>query len=125
MKSTGGAYLAKLLREGATVKSSYEKDKETEEELRKKQREFERKQKEFEELAKKKAEADQRRKNLKLKEQFDRLPGDEQEQLLTEFEQTLDRLMLNFYRKDGVESVVVRSTFVSFLDEKLVVSQIR
>ncbi|MCP4491244.1 MAG: replication initiation protein, partial [Gammaproteobacteria bacterium] len=51
VKSTGGAYLAKLLREGAAVRSSYEKDKETEKELRKKQREFERKQKELEELS--------------------------------------------------------------------------
>ncbi|MCI5168391.1 MAG: RepB family plasmid replication initiator protein [Candidatus Electrothrix sp. GM3_4] len=35
VKNTGGAYLAKLLREGVTIKSSYDKDKEAEEELRK------------------------------------------------------------------------------------------
>ncbi|MCP4491472.1 MAG: replication initiation protein, partial [Gammaproteobacteria bacterium] len=39
--------------------------------------------------------------------------------LLLEFEGTLDRFMLDYYRKDGVESVVVRSTFFNFLDEKL------
>ena len=118
VKNTNGAYLAKLLREGATVKSSYEKDKETEEELRKKQREFERKQKELEELAQKKAEADQRKKKLQLKERFDSLPGADQESLLLEFEGTLDRLMLDYYRKDGVQSVVVRSSFSIFLDGK-------
>ncbi len=51
VKSTGGAYLAKLLREGITVKSSYEKDKEAAAELKKKQREFEQKQKELEATA--------------------------------------------------------------------------
>ena len=119
VKNTGGAYLAKLLREGVTIKSSYDKDKEAEEELRKKQREFERKQKELEELARKKAEADQRNKKLRLEEQFDSLPEAEQKQLLLEFEKTLDKLMLEFYRKDGVQSVVVRATFFSFLDGKL------
>ncbi|MCI5164323.1 MAG: RepB family plasmid replication initiator protein, partial [Candidatus Electrothrix sp. AX5] len=109
VKNTGGAYLAKLLREGVTIKSSYDKDKEAEEELRKKQREFERKQKELEELARKKAEADQRNKKLRLEEQFDSLPEAEQEQLLLEFEKTLDKLMLEFYRKAGVQSVVVRA----------------
>ena len=123
VKSTGGAYLAKLLREGITVKSSYEKNKEAEEELKKKQREFEQKQKELErqqqELSQKKAEEDQRNKNLKLKEQFDSLPGSEQEKLLLEFEATLDRFMLDYYRENGVESVVVRCTFSNFLDGKL------
>jgi plasmid replication initiation protein len=123
VKSTGGAYLAKLLREGITVKSSYEKNKEAEEELKKKQREFEQKQKELErqqqELSQKKAEEDQRNKNLKLKEQFDSLPGSEQEKLLLEFEATLDRFMLDYYRENGVESVVVRCTFFNFLDGKL------
>ena len=123
VKSTGGAYLAKLLREGITVKSSYEKDKEAAAELKKKQREFEQKQKELErqqqELSEKKAEADQRNKSLNLKEQFDSLPEAEQEKLLLEFETTLDRFMLDYYRDNGVESVVVRGTFSIFLDEKL------
>ncbi len=71
------------------------------------------------ELSEKKAEADQRNKSLNLKEQFDSLPEAEQEKLLLEFETTLDRFMLDYYRDNGVESVVVRGTFSIFLDEKL------
>jgi hypothetical protein len=119
VKSTGGAYLAKLLREGIMVKSSYEKDKAAAAELKKKQREFEQKQKEFEALAKKKAEADQQKKKIQLKEQFDSLPEADQEELLLEFEGTLDRFMFDYYREAGVDSVVVRGTFADFLDGKL------
>jgi hypothetical protein len=84
--------------------------------MQEKQKELARQQ---EELSQKKAEADERSKKIQLQERFDSLSGSEQEELLTEFEATLDRLMLNFYRKDGPESVVVRSTFFSFLNKKL------
>ena len=116
VKNTGGAYLAKLLRDGVTVKSSFEKEQEATRAMQAKQKELERQQ---EELSQKKAAADQQKKKLQLQEKFDSLPEAEQEELLIEFEGSLDNLMLNFYRKDGVQSVVVRSTFFSFLDGKL------
>ena len=116
VKNTGGAYLAKLLRDGVTVKSSFEKEQEATRAMQAKQKELERQQ---EELSQKKAAADQQKKKLQLQEKFDSLPEAEQEELLIEFEGSLDRFMLDYYRKDGVESVVVRSAFLGFLDGKL------
>jgi plasmid replication initiation protein len=116
VKNTGGAYLAKLLRDGVTVKSSFEKEQEATRSIQQQQKELKRQQ---QELAKKKTAADQQKRKLQLQEKFDSLPDVEREQLLIEFEQTLDtdKLMLDFYRKDGVESVVVRATFYNFLNE--------
>jgi len=120
VKNQSGAYLAKLLRGGVTVKSSFEKEQEAARSIQQQQKELKRQQ---QELAQKKAEADQQKKKQELKERFDSLPEAEQEQLLIEFEQTLDRLMLDFFRKDGVQSVVVRSTFHSFLNTKFTEQQ--
>ncbi len=119
VRNTGGAYLAKLLRDRAAVKSSYEKEQAEYRGVQEKQKELERRRRE---TAGKKAEGDEKKKKLRLQRRFDSLPGAEQDQLLTEFEQTLDRLMLDCYRKDGVQSVVVRSTFSNFLDEKFKIS---
>jgi hypothetical protein len=46
------------------------------------------------------------------------LPEADQEKLLLEFEAILDRFMLDYYRENGVESVVVRCTFSNFLEKK-------
>lgn len=115
VKNTHGAYLAKLLQEGVTVKSSYEKDKDAAEELRKKQKELERQQ---EEIARQRAEEEQKLKRLELEQRFDDLPEDDQEALLSEFEDTLERFMLKYFYKEGVQSVVVRGSFFEFLEKK-------
>lgn len=115
VKNTRGAYLAKLLREGVTVKSSYDKDRDTAAELRKQQKELERQQ---QELARKQAEEEQRLKQLALEQRFDDLPEDDRESLLSEFEDTLERFLLKYFHKDGVQSVVIRGSFFEFLEKK-------
>jgi predicted transcriptional regulator len=99
-------------------KSSYEKDRETAEELRKKQREFEKKQKELEELARERVEEERKLKNLELEQRFNDLPEDDREALLSEFENTIDRLMLKYFYRDGVWSMVVRGAFLEFLEKR-------
>ena len=115
MKNTRGAYLARLLQEGVTDKSSYEKELDAAEELRKKQKELERKQ---QELAREQAEEEQRLKHLELEQRFNDLPENDRESLLSDFEDTLDRFMLKYFYKEGVRSVVIRGTFFDFLEEK-------
>jgi plasmid replication initiation protein len=115
VKNTRGAYLAKLLRDGVAGKSSYKKDKETAEELRKKQRELEKQQ---QELARQRAEEERRLKNLELEQRFDGLPEEDQEKLLSEFEDSLERFMLRYFYKDGVRSVVIRGHFLEFLEKR-------
>ena len=115
VKNTRGAYLARLLQEGVTVKSSYEKELDAAEELRKKQKELEWKQ---QELAREQAEEEQRLKHLELEQRFNDLPENDRESLLSDFEDTLDRFMLKYFYKEGVRSVVIRGTFFDFLEEK-------
>jgi plasmid replication initiation protein len=115
VKNTRGAYLAQLLRDGVAGKSSYEKDRETAEELRKKQRELEEQQ---QELARKQAEEERKLKNLELEQRFNDLAEEDQEALLSEFENTIDRLMLKYFYRDGVWSMVVRGAFLEFLEKR-------
>ncbi len=115
VKNTRGAYLAKLLQEGVTVKSSYEKDKDVAEELRKKQKELERQQ---QEIARQRAEEERKLRNLEREQRFDDLPEEDRESLLSEFEDTLERFMLKYFYKEGVQSVVVRGSFFEFLEKK-------
>ncbi|MCI5210646.1 MAG: hypothetical protein D3910_18080, partial [Candidatus Electrothrix sp. ATG2] len=115
VKNTRGAYLAKLLRDGVAGKSSYEKDRETAEELRKKQRELEEQQ---QELARKQAEEERRLKNLELEQRFNDLAEEDQEALLSEFEDSLERFMLKYFYKDGVRSMVIRGPFLEFLGKR-------
>ena len=63
VKNTQGAYLSALLRQGIVCKSSYEKDKEAAEALRKKQLELGQQQ---QEIARQRAEEEQKLKNLDL-----------------------------------------------------------
>ena len=115
VKNTRGAYLAQLLRDGVAGKSSYEKDRETAEELRKKQRELEEQQ---QELARKQAEEERRLKNLELEQRFNDLAEEDQEALLSEFEDSLERFMLKYFYKDGVRSMVIRGPFLEFLGKR-------
>ncbi|MCI5193832.1 MAG: hypothetical protein D3915_12025, partial [Candidatus Electrothrix sp. AU1_5] len=115
VKNTQGAYLAALLRKGIVGKSSYEKDKEAAETLRKKQLELEKQQRE---LARQRAEEERKLKNLALEEQFNSLPKEDQESLLAEFEDSLERFLLKYFYKDGIHSVVIRGNFFEFLGEK-------
>ena len=115
VKNTRGAYLAQLLRDGVAGKSSYEKDRETAEELRKKQLELEEQQ---QELVRKQAEEERKLKNLELEQRFNDLAEEDQEALLSEFEDSLERFMLRYFYKDGVRSVVIRGTFLEFLEKR-------
>ncbi len=115
VKNTRGAYLAKLLQEGVRVQSSYERDRDAAEELRKRQKDLERQQ---QELARQRAEEQQKLKNLELEERFNGLPEDDRESLLSEFEDTLERFMLKYFYKDGIRSVVIRGAFFEFLERK-------
>ncbi|WYD79618.1 MAG: RepB family plasmid replication initiator protein [Candidatus Electrothrix gigas] len=115
VKNTQGAYLAALLRKGIVGKSSYEKDKEAAEALRKKQLELEKQQRE---LARQRAEEERKLKNLALEERFNSLPKEDQESLLAEFEDSLERFLLKYFYKDGIHSVVIRGNFFEFLGEK-------
>ncbi|MCI5197581.1 MAG: hypothetical protein D3919_15445, partial [Candidatus Electrothrix sp. AW5] len=73
-------------RKGIVGKSSYEKDKEAAEALRKKQLELAKQQRE---LARQRAEEERKLKNLALEERFNSLPKEDQESLLAEFEDSL------------------------------------
>ncbi|MCI5168027.1 MAG: RepB family plasmid replication initiator protein, partial [Candidatus Electrothrix sp. GM3_4] len=115
VQNTGGAYLAKLLRDGIKVKSTYDKDRASAEDLRRKKIELEQQQAE---LALQKAEEDHRKKSFELEERFSALPDADQHTLLAEFEDTLERFLLKFFHKDGVQSVVIRSKFLDFLAKK-------
>ncbi|WYD81583.1 MAG: replication initiation protein [Candidatus Electrothrix gigas] len=115
VKNTQGAYLAALLRKGIVGKSSYEKDKEAAEALRKKQLELAKQQRE---LARQRAEEERKLKNLALEEQFNSLPKEDQESLLAEFEDSLERFLLKYFYKDGIHSVVIRGNFFEFLGKK-------
>ena len=115
VKNTRGAYLAKLLQEGVNAKSPYEKDRDAAEELRKKQKELERQQ---QEIARQRAEEEQKLKSLELEQRFNDLPEDDQEKLLSEFEDSLERFMLKYFYKDGVRSVVIRGHFLEFLGKR-------
>ncbi|CAK8710729.1 Protein involved in initiation of plasmid replication [Candidatus Electrothrix gigas] len=115
VKNTQGAYLAALLRKGVVGKSSYEKDKEAAEALRKKQLELAKQQRE---LARQRAEEERKLKNLALEERFNSLPKEDQESLLAEFEDSLERFLLKYFYKDGIHSVVIRGNFFEFLEEK-------
>lgn len=115
VRNTSGAYLAKLLQDGITARSSYEKDRDTAEELRKKEHELEKQQKQ---LACQRAEEEQRLKHLALEQRFEELVKEDQEEMLVEFENTLERFMLKYFYKDGVESLPIRGTFLEFLEKK-------
>jgi plasmid replication initiation protein len=115
VRNTNGAYLAKLLQEGVVVRSSYEKERTSAEELRQKERELKEQQ---EELTRKRSEEKLRLKHLDLEQRFGDLAEEEQEALLSEFEDTLERFMLKYFYKDGVRSVVIRGPFLEFLEKK-------
>ncbi len=115
VKNTRGAYLAKLLQEGVTAESSYEKDRDTAESLRRQQLELERRQRE---LARKQAEEERGLKNLELEKRFNGLPDEDRELMLSEFEDSLERFMLKYFYRDGVRSVVIRGPFFEFLEKK-------
>ncbi|MCI5167469.1 MAG: hypothetical protein D3903_15580, partial [Candidatus Electrothrix sp. GM3_4] len=115
VQNTGGACLAKLLRDGIKVKSTYDKDRASAEDLRRKKIELEQQQAE---LALQKAEEDHRKKSFELEERFSALPDADQHKLLAEFEDTLESFLLKFFHKDGVQSVVIRRNFLDFLANK-------
>ncbi len=115
VKNTRGAYLAKLLQEGVTAKSFYEKDRDAVEELRRRQKDLERQQ---QELARQRAEEQQKLKNLELEQRFNDLPEEDREALLSEFEDSLERFMLKYFYKDGIRSLVIRGAFFEFLERE-------
>jgi plasmid replication initiation protein len=115
VKNTRGAYLAKLLQEGVNARSPYEKDRDAAAELRRKEQELE---KQRRELARQRAEEERKLKNLHLEQRFNDLPEEDRESLLSEFEDTLDRLMLKYFYRDGVWSMVVRGAFLEFLEKR-------
>ncbi|MCI5207463.1 MAG: hypothetical protein D3910_01415, partial [Candidatus Electrothrix sp. ATG2] len=59
-----------------------------------------------------------RLKNLELEQRFNDLAEEDQEALLSEFEDSLERFMLKYFYKDGVRSVVIRATFLEFLGKR-------
>ncbi|MCW5212061.1 replication initiation protein [Desulfobulbus sp. TB] len=115
VQNTGGAYLAKLLRDGIKVKSTYDKDKASAEDLRQKKIELERQQAE---LDRQKDEENYRKKSFELEERFSALPAADQRTLLAEFEGTLKRFLLEIFHKDGIQSVVIKGNFLEFLAKK-------
>ncbi len=115
VKNRRGGYLAKLLQEGVTGKSSYEKDKEAAEALRKKQLELEKQQRE---LARRQAEEERKLKNLELEKRFNDLSEEDRETLLSEFEDSLERFQLKYFYKDGIRSMAIRGSFLEFLEKK-------
>ena len=115
VRNTSGAYLAKLLQGGITARSSYEKDRETAKELRKKESELEKQQ---QKLARERAEEELRLSHLALEQCFKELAKEDQDEMLGEFENTLERFMLKYFYKDGVQSVVIHGIFLEFLEKK-------
>ncbi len=86
-----------------------------------------RKEKELEKLKKaeqkrllqEKKEKERAEKQAKLDDFFNQLTSQKQQELLKEFEQTLDTVMLKFYKKSGVKSPIVSGTYYNFLDKKI------
>ncbi len=115
VKNQTGAYLKKLIEEGAGTKSEYEKQLEKETKL--KAIEQAKKKEEQAKLEQKKAENYQQKKE-RLLAKFEALPKKKKEKLLKEFENSLIPVMQKTYRKSGLDSPMISGTFNHFLAEK-------